>query len=175
MLDALQQLVIPAWRLVDFQRDPRPLAVTAQVSGAEVGRCVGLAALLPPVPAAEDRVVWHRPVLALDDGDGIAAVDGHDVADPDEVGEVGNHYWDAVTGECLRGIEHEIEVASLRAERRRRAHLARKLKQDVLAERLPGQRVAHQAQQVAMPARIRAAVGLRRAQLVGQDALERGR
>lgn len=65
------------------------------------------------MPAAEDQVVWHHPVPALDDGDGIAAVDGHNVTDPDEVSEVGNHDRGTATGERLRGIEREIEVASL--------------------------------------------------------------
>jgi hypothetical protein len=54
LLDALQQLVISPWRFVNLQCDPGHLTVIAQVTRREVGRCISLTALLPPVPPAEN-------------------------------------------------------------------------------------------------------------------------
>jgi hypothetical protein len=111
-LDAVSQRVRMAPGLADLQCDAGLSRLI--VHGVAVGEvaCRGpRALLLAPVPTAHGPPGWRRPVLALNDRDGVRG-DSDDVAHSDQVGEVRDHGDDAIARDPPGDVEHKVETGT---------------------------------------------------------------
>lgn len=84
-LNSVLKLLLPAWRLIDLQRDPGLPGAVPDVTAGEVACGLYLALQLPPVPSAQRPPVRHLPVFAFDDRDGGRG-DGNQVTHTDQMG-----------------------------------------------------------------------------------------